>query len=99
MCVISSVYVLNNWQNTLALITPGDIHGEGSLIFMDFDLTGVYLSSKHLSVVWYCSHNCDKSALGLVISSDFTMSSLNARMPCCEYADNEYYNLSQLDYT
>jgi len=55
-------------------------HGAGGLIFMDFDLTGVCLSSKVLSVVWYCSYNCDKSALGLVISSDFTMSSLNARM-------------------
>jgi len=47
---------------------------------MDFDLTGTCLSSKVLRVVWYCSHNCDKSALGLLISSDFTMSSLNARM-------------------
>jgi len=45
---------------------------------MDFDLTGACLSSKVLSVVWYRSHSCDKSALGLVISSDFTMSSLNA---------------------
>ena len=49
-------------------------------IFMDFELTGVCLSSKSLIVAWYCSHNCAKSALGLVISSDFTMSLLNAGM-------------------
>ena len=49
---------------------------------MDFDLTAAYLSSKDLSVMWYCSHNCDKSALGLVKSSDFIMSSINARKQC-----------------
>jgi len=53
----------------------------GCLICMAFYLIGACLSSQVLSVVWYCSHNCDKSALGLVISSDFTMSSLNERMP------------------
>ena len=48
---------------------------------MDFDLAGACLSSKVLSVVWYFySHNCDKSALGLLISSDFAMSSLNKKM-------------------
>ena len=52
-------------RRTLALIISGDIHGLG---FMDFDLTGACLSSTGLSVVWYCSHNCYKSALGLVIS-------------------------------
>ena len=78
-------------RRTLALIISGDIHGAGGLIFMDFDLTGACLSSKVLSVVWYCSHNCDKSALGLVISSDFTMSSLMQECQCCEYTDKEYY--------
>ena len=52
----------------------------GGLIFTDFYLTGACLSSKVLSVVWYCSHNGDKSALTLVISSNCTWSSLNARM-------------------
>jgi len=61
-------------RRTLPLIISGDIHGKGGWIFMDFDLTGPCLSSKALSVVWYCSHICDKSALGLVISSHFTMS-------------------------
>ena len=67
-------------RRSLALIISGDIHGGGGLLFMDFYLTGAFLSSKVLNVVWYCSHNCDKSALGLVIRSYFTMSSLNARM-------------------
>jgi len=67
-------------RRTFAWNILGDIHGECGWIFMDFYLTGVCLSSKVLSVLWYCSHNCDKSSLGLVISSDFTMSSLSARM-------------------
>jgi len=67
-------------RRTLASLISGDIHGERGLIFMDFDLTDRCLSSKVLSVVWYCSHNYDKSALGLMISSDLTMSSLSARM-------------------
>jgi len=46
----------------------------------DLDLKGACLSSKVLSEVWYCSSNRDKSALGLVISSDFTRSSLNPGM-------------------
>jgi len=58
----------------------GVIQSACGLTFMDFDQTDVCLSSKDLSVVWYFSHNCDKSALGLVISSDFTLSSLNARI-------------------
>jgi len=66
-------------RRTLAMIISRDIHGAG-VFFMDFDLKGACLSSTVLSVVCYCSHNCDKSTLGLVISSDFTMSSLNARM-------------------
>jgi len=69
-------------RRTLALIISGDIHGSGGLIFMDFYLTGACLSSKVLSVVCYCSHNCDTSALGLVISSE---------IQCHEYSDNEYY--------
>jgi len=80
VCVISSICVLNFGDALWKVIISGDIHGVGGLFFMDFDLTGVCLSSKVLSVVWYCSHNCDKSALGLVISSHFTISSLNARM-------------------
>ena len=80
-CVRDFLHMRSKYRRrTLALIISGDIHGAGGLIFMDFDLTDRCLSSKVLSVVWYCSHNCDKSALGLVISSDFTMSSLNARM-------------------
>ena len=67
-------------RRTLAFIISGDIQGEGGLIVTDLFLTGACLSNKSLSLVWYCSYNCDKSALGLVISSDFTMSSLIARM-------------------
>ena len=37
--------------------------GEGGFISTDFDLIGAYLSSKDLSVLWYCSHNNDKTAL------------------------------------
>ena len=43
-------------------------------------MTGPFWSGEEFSVVWYRSHNSDKSALGLVINSDFAMSSLNARM-------------------
>jgi len=43
-------------------------------------VTVACLSSKILSVVWYSSHNYDKLSLGLVIRSNLTMSSLNARM-------------------
>ena len=48
--------------------------------FYGFDLTGACLSSKVLSVVWYCSRNCDidKSALELVISSDAIIKCKNA---------------------
>ena len=67
-------------MRTLALIISSDIHGAGGLLCMHFDLTGACLSSKALRVVCYCLHNCDTSVLGLVIRSDFTMSSLNARM-------------------
>jgi len=49
------------------------IQGAGGLAFIHFDLTGACLSSKDLNVMWYCSHNCDKTALGLVISLDFTL--------------------------
>jgi len=78
--VISSLCVLNTSNVLLILIISGDIQGAGGLTFTDFYLTGARLSSKILSVVCYCSHNSDKSALGFVISSDFTMPSLNARM-------------------
>jgi len=55
-------------RSTLALIMSEDNHGAGGLIVVDFDLTAGCLSSKLLSAVWYCSHNSNKSALGLVIS-------------------------------
>jgi len=67
-------------RRTLALIISENFHGAAGLRFMDFDLTGACLSRKVLSEVPYFSPNCDKSALELVIYSDFTMSSLNARM-------------------
>ena len=41
-------------RRTLALIISGDIHGAGGLVLMYFDLTAACLSSKALSVVWYC---------------------------------------------
>jgi len=40
----------------------------------------LFLSNKDLSVLWYGSHDYDKSALELAIRSYFTMSSLNATL-------------------
>ena len=67
-------------RRTLVLLISGEIKGVDDFTFTDYDLTGAFLSSTVVSVVGYCTHNCDKSALGLVIRSDFTMSSLNARI-------------------
>ena len=73
-CVRNFLHMRSKYQRrTLALIISGDIHGAGGLNVMEFDLTGVCLSSKVLGVVWSYAHNCDKSALGLVISSDLAL--------------------------
>jgi len=66
-------------RNLALIIISVSIHDADGLICTDFGLTGVYLSSKVLSIVWNCSHSCHKLTFVLVIGSDVTMSSLNAR--------------------